>query len=87
MTVEIAMWIMAAMLAPTMAWAMAVTINLLLMKRGIDDLVQMHRNPENTGFGIAPLLPLLENNTKALNELTAMTREQMIWMRANHRKN
>lgn len=83
MTLEIALWLVAAAAVPTLGWGIGVTIKLLFMGRGIDDLVKMHRNPQNTGFGNAPLISLLENNTKALNELVTLTREQIAWMQAN----
>ena len=92
MTEETAMWVLNAMIGVSIVWGFGVTMKLVLLGRNIDDvskdvavLLQMHREPDNTGFGIAPLLPLIKDHNEAINALSGHIREQTVWMKASQR--
>jgi len=77
------MYILGAAAVPALGWAVHVTNVLRSISKESNELIKMHREPDNTGFGIAPLVPMISANTKALGELTSSIREQTIWMKAN----
>lgn len=89
MTEETAMWVLNAMIGVSIVWGFGVTMKLVLLGRNIDDvskdvaaLLQMHREPDNTGFGIAPLLPLIKDHNEAIRDLSMHIQVQTEWMKA-----
>lgn len=84
MTPEIAMYILGAMTLPAVGWAITAQFQLLNVRADLKTLVEMHKNPDNTGFGTRPLITLVTDNTRALNGMTAAVTEQTAWFKGHY---
>jgi hypothetical protein len=51
-------------------WVFWVTRTLMSIKRDESKLLWMHENPENTGFGTGGLRHVIEENSRAIRELS-----------------
>jgi hypothetical protein len=82
MTVDVAMYIAGAVLVPMIGWAISVTMALNDLKSKTKELLEMHKNPDSTGFGNAPILPMIAANTAAIAALDKTNTELLIWLKA-----
>ena len=81
MTAEIAMYAFGALLIPAVGWAIALQIQLLMMSWSIKELLDMHKQPDNTGFGTRKLETFVTSNTIALDKLAAAIDRQTAYMK------
>ncbi len=77
MTPDIALWILGASVAPLITWAVWHSYHAMTIRRNIDELLEMHRRPDDYGFGteqcqtnLISQKTSIDDNTRALRELT-----------------
>ncbi len=75
------MYVLGALLLPAIGWATAMQWQLLVLRREVQELLELHKNPDNTGFGTRPLESLVRDNITAITGLTAAVNEQTAYFR------
>ena len=81
MTPEVAMYVMSALLVPALAWAIGMQWQLLVVRRELQELLDMHKNPDNTGFGTRQLESLVRENITVIGVLTNAVNEQTAYFK------
>jgi len=69
MTVETALWITGAALIPAIGWAIVVHTRLVRIEESSNTLVEMHRNPDDHGFGTRTTNRMIEDNTRNTSQI------------------
>lgn len=70
MTIETALWVVGAIIGPGVGWAVHMTIVTLKQRDDLRILVEMHRKPDDHGFGTTRTNRIIEDNTRAMQALT-----------------
>lgn len=76
MTQEVMLWVLGALLAPTLAWAIHTTWMIGRIREENSELLKMHKKPDEYGFGTAQQNIIITDNTRAMRELAHYIR----WM-------
>ena len=70
------LWLLGIIVVPTIGWAIRHTVLMSKLRDDMARLLDMHENPENTGFGTVGIAQVIEENTKAIQALT----HYVVWL-------
>lgn len=70
MTAETALWVLGALLIPTVSWAVFVSLTLMKTQRETHILLKMHQDPAKHGLGPGEYAEVVKENTRALRSHT-----------------
>ena len=70
MTPDVALWIAGAVASPALGWAIHLTILMTKQREDVRTLLEMHRKPDEYGFGTDRTNRIIEDNTRAMEALT-----------------
>jgi len=70
MSMEVLLWICGATVIPLIGWGVHITWSLFEIRSITKELLDMHKRPDDYGFGTDKQTKVIEDNTRAMESLT-----------------